>query len=96
MWRDYGDDILTYPRPTNVYISSQQVQPDQKGETDMLTAYKIEDANGVQGITYKDREKAWNEFMDAPTPAKLYENRYVLSPRGEFVKVGSELLFTRK
>lgn len=62
----------------------------------MLTAYKIEDANGMQGITYKDREKAWNEFMDAPTPAKLYKNRYVLSPRGEFVKVGSELLFTRK
>lgn len=64
--------------------------------TDMLTAYKIEDANGTQGITYKDREEAWNEFMSAPTPAKLYENRYVLSPRGEFVKVGSELLFSRK
>ena len=50
----------------------------------------------MKGITYKDREQAWNEFMNAPTPAELYENRFMLSPRSEFVKVGSELLFSRK
>lgn len=79
---------------TCILIVSKR-SPPERGR-DMFTVYKIEDANGMQGITYKDREKAWNEFMSAPTPAKLYENRYLLSPRGEFVKVGSELLFTRK
>lgn len=81
--------------PQTCILVVSKCSPPERGR-DMFTAYKIEDANGMQGISYKDREEAWNEFMNAPTPAKLYENHFMLSPRGDFVKVGSELLFSRK
>lgn len=62
----------------------------------MFTAYKIKDANGFQSISFDTPESAWREFEIAPSPAELYKNNYLLSPRGDFVKVGSELLFSKK
>lgn len=54
------------------------------------------DENGFQNISFDTPESAWREFEIAPSPAELYKNSYLLSPRGDFVKVGSELLFSKK
>lgn len=37
MCRECEDNILTYPSPANVYISSQQVQPTKKGDRQCST-----------------------------------------------------------
>jgi len=60
-----------------------------------FTSYRVIDANGHSFGT-KDRRAAFRHLMSVAAPAKMVKGTYVLSPRGEYVKLSEELLLTRK